>query len=79
MKRSLQDQANNPELWEDLKRKFENYLASFGPCRIDTFCGSSHDDHQEDDDAPEGEKRAKRRKTSKGLKFTRGYSSKQPA
>ncbi|GKC82434.1 hypothetical protein Tco_1138151, partial [Tanacetum coccineum] len=32
---------------------------------IDTFRGSDHDDHQEDDALPEGEKRPKRRKSSR--------------
>ncbi|GJY57267.1 hypothetical protein Tco_0456382 [Tanacetum coccineum] len=36
-----------------------------------------HEDHQEDDAPPEGEKRVKRHKTSKSLKSVRGSSSKQ--
>ncbi|GJU39094.1 hypothetical protein Tco_1192051 [Tanacetum coccineum] len=81
MKRSLQDQADDPELWEVLKRKrmFEKSSALSHPCRIDTFCGSDHDDHQKNDAPPEGEKRAERRKTSKSSKSARGSSSKQPA
>ncbi|GJT81552.1 hypothetical protein Tco_1055894 [Tanacetum coccineum] len=36
-----------------------------------------HDDHQEDDAPPDGEKRVKRHKTSKSSKSARGSSSKQ--
>ncbi|GJW96958.1 hypothetical protein Tco_0178766 [Tanacetum coccineum] len=52
MKRSLQDQANDPVL---------------------------HDDHQEDDAPPEGEKRVKRHKASKSSKSARGSLSKHSA
>ncbi|GJT57877.1 hypothetical protein Tco_0992931 [Tanacetum coccineum] len=52
MKRSLQDQDNDPAL---------------------------HDDHQEDDAPPEGEKRVKRHKASKSSKSARGSSSKHSA
>ncbi|GJT61596.1 hypothetical protein Tco_1005129 [Tanacetum coccineum] len=37
-----------------------------------TFHDSDHDDHQEDDAPPEGEKRAKRRRTSKRSQSARG-------
>nr|GEW28986.1 hypothetical protein [Tanacetum cinerariifolium] len=60
MKRSFQDQADDPELWEVLKRRFEKSSASSGPSRKDAFHDSDHDDHQEDDAPPEGEKRAKK-------------------
>ncbi|GJW20172.1 hypothetical protein Tco_0030794 [Tanacetum coccineum] len=79
MKTSLQAQADDLELWEVLKCKFEKSSASFGPCRTNTFRGSDHDDHQDDDASPEGVKRAKRRRTSKSSKSARGSSSKQPA
>ncbi|GKB17459.1 hypothetical protein Tco_0851382 [Tanacetum coccineum] len=49
MKRSLQDQANDPVLDDDIHSQ-------------------RHDDHQEDDAPPEGEKRVKRHKASKSLK-----------
>ncbi|GJX89405.1 hypothetical protein Tco_0341419 [Tanacetum coccineum] len=77
MKRSLQDQADDPKLWEVLKRKFEKSSALSGPCRTDAFRKHDQDDHQEDDAPLEGEKRVKRRKTSKGLKSASGSSSKQ--
>ncbi|GJV39269.1 hypothetical protein Tco_1417709 [Tanacetum coccineum] len=64
---------------EVLKRKFEKSSASFGPCRIDTFCDNDHDDHQEEDAPPEGEKREKRKKTLKRLKSARGSLSKLQA
>ncbi|GKE91924.1 hypothetical protein Tco_1573019 [Tanacetum coccineum] len=41
-------------------------------------CGR-HDDHQEDDAPPEGEKRVKKHKASKISKFARGSSSKHSA
>ncbi|GKC61617.1 hypothetical protein Tco_1089215, partial [Tanacetum coccineum] len=56
MKRSLQDQANDPALDDDIH--------------------SHHDDRQEDDASPEGEKRVKRHKALKISKSTRGSSSK---
>ncbi|GJZ85318.1 hypothetical protein Tco_0650657, partial [Tanacetum coccineum] len=71
MKRSLQDQAEDPELWEVLKRKFEKSSASSSPCRTDAFREHDQVDHQEDDAPPEGEKRVKRQKTSKSSKFAR--------
>ncbi|GJZ27033.1 hypothetical protein Tco_0571286 [Tanacetum coccineum] len=40
VKKSLEDQADDPKLWEVLKCKFEKCSASPGPCRIDTFRGS---------------------------------------
>ncbi|GJS89643.1 hypothetical protein Tco_0772279 [Tanacetum coccineum] len=79
MKRSLQDQANDPALWEVLKRKFEKSSTSNTSCRDDDFHSQHHDDHQEDDAPPKGEKRVKKYKTSKISKFTRGSSSKQSA
>ncbi|GJR32289.1 hypothetical protein Tco_1108521 [Tanacetum coccineum] len=69
MKLNLQDQVDDPELWDVLKHKFEKYSASFDPCRTDAFRKQDHDDRQEDDAPPKEEKRAKRQKTSKGLKF----------
>ncbi|GJZ26425.1 hypothetical protein Tco_0570678 [Tanacetum coccineum] len=78
MKRSLQDQANDPVLREVLKCKFENSSASNTSCRDDDI-HSHHDDHQEDDAPPEGEKRVKRDKESKRSKSIRGSSSKHSA
>ncbi|GJU45329.1 hypothetical protein Tco_1202595 [Tanacetum coccineum] len=59
MKRNLQDQANDSELWDVLKRKFEKSSASSGPCRTDAFRKRDHDDHQEDDAPPGGRKARK--------------------
>ncbi|GJW35224.1 hypothetical protein Tco_0058144 [Tanacetum coccineum] len=70
MKRSLQDQANDPALWEVLKHKFEKSSTSNTSCREDDI-HSRHDDHQEDDAPPEGEKRVKRHKESKRSKSAR--------
>ncbi|GJY34789.1 hypothetical protein Tco_0419258 [Tanacetum coccineum] len=78
MKRSLQDRANDPTLWEVLKRKFEKSSTSNTSCRDDDI-HSHHDDHQEDDAPPEGEKRVKRHKASKISKSARGSSSKHSA
>ncbi|GJR19499.1 putative nucleotidyltransferase, ribonuclease H [Tanacetum coccineum] len=69
MKRSLQDQANDPALWEVLKRKFEKSSTSNTSCRDDD--SQHHDDHQEDDAPPKGEKRVKKHKTSKISKSAR--------
>ncbi|GJV42486.1 hypothetical protein Tco_1420926 [Tanacetum coccineum] len=79
MKRSLQDQANDPELWDQLKRKFEKSSTSNTSCRDDDFHSQHYDDHQDDDAPPEGEKRVKRHKASKSSKSARGSSSKRPA
>nr|GEX12969.1 hypothetical protein [Tanacetum cinerariifolium] len=76
MTRSLQDQANDLVLWEVLKRKFEKSSTSNTSCRDDDIHSQRHDDHQDDDAPPEGEKGVKRHKASKSLKFTRGSSSK---
>nr|GEZ56459.1 hypothetical protein [Tanacetum cinerariifolium] len=59
IKRSLQDQADDPELREVLKCKFEKSYTLFGLCRTNTFYDSDHDDHQEDDAPPEGRKEQK--------------------
>ncbi|GKC15704.1 hypothetical protein Tco_1012486 [Tanacetum coccineum] len=45
MKISLQDQANDPALWEVLKRKFEKSSTSNTSCRDDEFHLHGHDDH----------------------------------
>ncbi|GJR31578.1 hypothetical protein Tco_1107810 [Tanacetum coccineum] len=63
MKSSLQDRANDIELWEALKSKFEKTSTSNTSCRVDDF-HSYHDEHQDDDAPPKGEKIVKR---SKGL------------
>ncbi|GJY86642.1 hypothetical protein Tco_0500668 [Tanacetum coccineum] len=75
---NLQDQATDPELWDVLKRKFEKSSTSTTSCRDDAFCPQHHDDHQEDDAPPKGEKRAKRHKTSKSSKYAKSSLSKQP-
>ncbi|GJX42242.1 hypothetical protein Tco_0257232 [Tanacetum coccineum] len=79
MKRSLQDQANDLVLWKVLKRKFEKSSTSNTSCRDDDIHSQRHDDHQEDDAPPKGEKRVKRHKASKSLKSARGSSSKHSA
>ncbi|GJW66578.1 hypothetical protein Tco_0121002 [Tanacetum coccineum] len=56
MKRSLQDQADDIALWEALRRKFEKSSSFNTSCREDDF-HSHHDEHQDDDAPPEGEKR----------------------
>nr|GEU95644.1 retrovirus-related Pol polyprotein from transposon TNT 1-94 [Tanacetum cinerariifolium] len=65
MKRNLQDQADDLELWDVLKPKFEKYFSSHASCRDDTFRNQDHDDHQEDDAPLYRKKRAKIQKTSK--------------
>ncbi|GJT20420.1 hypothetical protein Tco_0890357 [Tanacetum coccineum] len=75
MKRSLQDRADNITLWEALRSKFEKYSTSNTSCRVDDF-HSYHDEHQNDDAPPEGEKKVKRSKKSKSSKSARGSSSK---
>ncbi|GJY18505.1 hypothetical protein Tco_0389996 [Tanacetum coccineum] len=57
MKSNLQDQANDPALWDVLKRKFEKSSTSNTSCRDDDFHSQHHDDHQEDDAPLEGEKK----------------------
>nr|GEV60325.1 hypothetical protein [Tanacetum cinerariifolium] len=71
MKRSLQDLANDMALWEVLKRKFVKSFTFNTSCRGDAFHSQHHDDHQDDDAPPEGEKIVKRQKTSKSLKFAK--------
>ncbi|GJY22613.1 hypothetical protein Tco_0396271 [Tanacetum coccineum] len=72
MKSNLQDQANDLALWDALKRKFEKSSTSNTSCRDDEFHFQRHDDHQEDNAPPKGEKRVKRHKTSKSSKSARG-------
>ncbi|GKB19506.1 hypothetical protein Tco_0853429 [Tanacetum coccineum] len=79
MKISLQYQANEPVLWEVLKRKFEKSSTSNTSCMDDDIYSHRHDDHQEDNAPPEGEKRVKRHKASKSSKSARGSSSKHSA
>ncbi|GJS20354.1 hypothetical protein Tco_0448986 [Tanacetum coccineum] len=78
MKRSLQDQSNDPALWEVLKRKFKKSSTSNTSCRDDNI-DSHHDDHQEDDAPSEGEKIVKRHKASKSSKSATGSSPKHSA
>nr|GEX62165.1 hypothetical protein [Tanacetum cinerariifolium] len=54
MKISLQDQANDPVLWEVHKRKFKKSFTSNTSCRDDDIHSQRHDDHQEDDAPLEG-------------------------
>ncbi|GJY23267.1 hypothetical protein Tco_0396925 [Tanacetum coccineum] len=75
MNRNLQDRADDIALWEALRHKFEKSSTSNTSCREDDF-HSHHDEHQDDDAPPEGEKRVKRSKTSKRSKSTRDSSSK---
>ncbi|GKE36775.1 hypothetical protein Tco_1460180, partial [Tanacetum coccineum] len=75
MNSSLRDRANNITLWEALRRKFEKTSTSNTSCREDGF-HSHHDEYQDDDAPPEGEKRVKRSKKSKRSKSARGSSSK---
>ncbi|GJV25328.1 hypothetical protein Tco_1378023 [Tanacetum coccineum] len=77
--KSLQDQANDTVLWEVLKRKFEKSSIPNTSCRDDDIHSQRHDDHQEDDAPPEGEKRVKRHKASKCSKSARGSLSKHSA
>ncbi|GKA26575.1 hypothetical protein Tco_0712684, partial [Tanacetum coccineum] len=70
MKISLQDKANDLALWEVLKCKFERSSTSNTSSKEDDI-NSHQDDHQEDDALPEGEKRVKRHKASKSLKFAK--------
>ncbi|GJY39050.1 hypothetical protein Tco_0425414 [Tanacetum coccineum] len=79
MKSNPQDQDNDPILWEVLKHKFEKSSTSNTSCRDDNIHSQRHDDHQEDDAPPEGEKRVKRHKALKISKFARGSSSKHSA
>ncbi|GJR74893.1 hypothetical protein Tco_0087258 [Tanacetum coccineum] len=68
---SFYDTSNGKEICTN--RDFQD-----SSCRDDAFYKHDHDDHQGDDAPPEGEKSAKRHKTSKSLKSARGSSSKQP-
>ncbi|GJW60927.1 hypothetical protein Tco_0110262 [Tanacetum coccineum] len=65
MKSDIKDQANDLTLWDVLKRKFKKSSTLPHSCRDDAFHSRHHDDHKDDDAPPEGEKRAKRHKTSK--------------
>ncbi|GJU90720.1 hypothetical protein Tco_1303143 [Tanacetum coccineum] len=58
LKSGLQTQVADPEMWDILKNKFEKSSTSASSCRV-------HDAYQGDDGPPEGEKRAKRQKTSR--------------
>ncbi|GJV90702.1 hypothetical protein Tco_1538515 [Tanacetum coccineum] len=75
LKRSLQDRANDIVLWEALSRKFEKSSPSNTFCREDDF-HLQHDEHQDDDAPPGGEKRVKKSKGSKRSKSARGSLSK---
>nr|GEV39363.1 hypothetical protein [Tanacetum cinerariifolium] len=67
------------DLWNALKAKYEKSSASTDSCRYDAFRKRDHDDHPGNDARPEGEKSAKRLKTSRSSKSASGSSSKQPA
>ncbi|GJV24061.1 hypothetical protein Tco_1376756 [Tanacetum coccineum] len=79
MKRRLQDRADDIALWEALRRKFEKSSPFNTSCREDDF-HSQHNEHQDDDAPPEGDKRVKISKGSKRSKSARvslsKYSSK---
>ncbi|GKE53172.1 hypothetical protein Tco_1488328 [Tanacetum coccineum] len=79
MKSNIQNQSADPELWDVLECKFEKSSTSTTSCRDDAFYLQHHDDHQEDNALPKGEKSSKRHKTSKSSKSIRSFSSKQPA
>ncbi|GKE15582.1 hypothetical protein Tco_1423159 [Tanacetum coccineum] len=79
MKSNLQSQVVDPKLWNALKARFEKSSALINSCMYDAFRKCDHDDHLGDDAPQEGEKSAKRQKTSKSSKSARGSSSKQPA
>ncbi|GKB02292.1 hypothetical protein Tco_0830381 [Tanacetum coccineum] len=70
MKRSLQDRADDIALWEALRRKFKKSSPSNTSCKEDDF-HSQHNEHQDDDAPPEGEKRVKSRRGSKRSKSAR--------
>ncbi|GJX63397.1 hypothetical protein Tco_0296297 [Tanacetum coccineum] len=65
IKSDLQSQVDDPELWNALKAKYEKSLASTDSCMYDAFRKHDHDDHPGDDAPHEGEKNAKRHKTSR--------------
>ncbi|GKA25317.1 hypothetical protein Tco_0711426 [Tanacetum coccineum] len=71
MQRSLQDQANDLELWDVLKRKFEKSSTSNASCMDEAFHSHQHDEHHDDDAPPKGEKREKRHKSSRSSKSAR--------
>ncbi|GJV58548.1 hypothetical protein Tco_1459553 [Tanacetum coccineum] len=75
MKRILQDRADDIALWEALRHKFEKSSPSNTSCREDDF-HSQHNEDQDNDAPPEGEKRVKKSKGSKRSKFARGSLSK---
>nr|GEU37012.1 retrovirus-related Pol polyprotein from transposon TNT 1-94 [Tanacetum cinerariifolium] len=62
MKSNHQDHANDPALWDQLKRKFEKSSISNTSCRNDDFHSQHHDDHQDDDAPPEREREREREK-----------------
>ncbi|GJW39496.1 hypothetical protein Tco_0065341 [Tanacetum coccineum] len=74
-----QETVADPELWNALKAKYEKSSALTDSYRNDAFCKRDHDEHPGDDTPPEGEKGAKRQKTSRSSKSVRGSLSKQPA
>ncbi|GJY70479.1 hypothetical protein Tco_0474182, partial [Tanacetum coccineum] len=75
MKCSLYERADNITLWEALRCKFEKSSTSNTSCREDDL-HFHHDEHQDDDAPPEGEKRVKGSKESKRSKSAMGSLSK---
>ncbi|GKD00025.1 hypothetical protein Tco_1170299 [Tanacetum coccineum] len=71
--------VTDPELWNALKAKYEKSSALTDSCMNDAFRKRDHDEHPGDDTPLEGEKGAKRQKTSRSSKSARGSLSKQPA
>nr|GEW33745.1 integrase, catalytic region, zinc finger, CCHC-type, peptidase aspartic, catalytic [Tanacetum cinerariifolium] len=76
MKSNLQDQVDDPELWDILKSKFKKSSASSGYCKTDAFCKRDHGDHQKVDTPFEGEKRAKRHQKAQNMQATLHQSNK---
>ncbi|GJW74893.1 hypothetical protein Tco_0134263 [Tanacetum coccineum] len=74
MKDNLPKMVNDDVKKERERRKYEK-----SSCKYDAFRKRYHDDHPGDDAPQEVEKSAKRQKTSRSSKSTRGSSSKQPA
>ncbi|GJW37009.1 hypothetical protein Tco_0059929 [Tanacetum coccineum] len=72
--------TSSADLQQQLYLKIKSNLQDQAndPALEDDF-HSHHDDHQEDDAPPEGEKRVKRHKASKSSKSARGSSSKHSA
>ncbi|GJR69750.1 hypothetical protein Tco_0015815 [Tanacetum coccineum] len=71
--------VQNNVIQDVLKHKFEKSSTSNTSCKNDDFHLQHHDEHQDDDAPPEGEKRVKRHMIFKRSKSAKGSSSKQSA